>query len=304
VRTWRRFFSHWQGWLGVLLVGSFLALAILAPRLAPPTDPANPSDFKVVGRKTDRIPHPPSAQSPLGTASGQTDIFYSVIWGTRAALRFGLIVAGSSALIGVLVGAVSGYAGGRGSAITLRITDAFLAFPVIASVWLFQLAMFPPAMGTDPPPLAAFLAEANITPVMVALIAFSWMPYARLINTGITRLKAAEFMLASQALGAGRRRLIFRHLLPNSLSPAIVLLARDIGGMVILEAAFVFIGLSSGGPWAEMLVNNRNWIIGVAGNPLTYWWVYLPPTIALILFGIGWNLVGDGLNDALNPRDH
>jgi peptide/nickel transport system permease protein len=303
VRTWRRFFSHWQGWLGVLLVGSFIALAVLAPHLAPPTDPANPSDFKIIGRKTDRIPHPPSEQAPLGTASGQIDVFYSVVWGTRAALRFGLIVAGSAATIGVLVGAVSGYAGGRGSAITLRITDAFLAFPVLAGVWLFQLVMLP-LLGADPTPVMAFLAESNITPVMVALIAFSWMPYARLINTGITRLKTAEFVLASQSLGAGRRRLIFRHLLPNSISPAIVLLARDIGGMVILEAAFVFIGLSSGGPWAEMLVNNRNWIIGIAGNPLTYWWVYLPPTIALILFGIGWNLLGDGLNDALNPRDH
>jgi peptide/nickel transport system permease protein len=304
MRVWRHFFSHWQSWLGLLIVGSFLALAIFAPRFAPPTDPNNPSDYKVAGRKTDRIPRPPGEQAFLGTASGQIDIFYSVVWGTRAALRFGLIVAGSSAIIGVLVGAVSGYAGGRGSAITLRVTDAFLAFPVIAGVWLFQLVMFPPAVGTDPPPLAAFLTEANITPVMVALIAFSWMPYARLINTGITRLKTAEFVLASQALGAGRRRLIFQHLLPNSISPAIVLLARDIGGMVILEAAFVFIGLSSGGPWAQMLVDNRSWIIGVAGNPLTYWWVYLPPTIALILFGIGWNLLGDGLNDALNPRDH
>ena len=304
MRTWRRFFSHWQGWLGVLLVGTFVALAVLAPLLAPPADPANPSDFKLVGRRTDRLPRPPSEQSPLGTASGQIDIYYSLVWGTRAALRFGLIVAGSAAVIGVLVGAVSGYAGGRGSAITLRVTDAFLAFPVIAGVWLFEMAMFPPDVGTDPRPLAAFFEAANITPVMVALIAFSWMPYARLINTGISRLKTAEFVLASQSLGASRRRLIFRHLLPNSLSPAIVLLARDIGGMVILEAAFVFIGLSSGGPWAQMLVNNRNWIIGIAGNPLTYWWVYLPPTIALIFFGIGWNLLGDGLNDALNPRDH
>jgi peptide/nickel transport system permease protein len=303
MRTWHRFFGHWQGWLGLLLVGSFLALAVFAPHLASPSDPDHPSDFKVVGRKTDQIPHPPNDLSPLGTASGQHDIFYSVVWGTRAALRFGLIVAGSSAVIGVLVGAISGYAGGRGSALTLRFTDAFLAFPVIAGVWLFQSIMFPSAIGTTPTPLMAFLAESNITPVMVALIAFSWMPYARLINTGITRLKMAEFVLASQSLGAGRRRLIFRHLLPNSISPAIVLLARDIGGMVILEAAFVFIGLSSGGPWAEMLVNNRNWVIGIAGNPLTYWWVYLPPTIALILFGISWNLLGDGLNDALNPRD-
>jgi peptide/nickel transport system permease protein len=302
MRTWRRFFSHWQGWLGLGLVSFFIAVAALAPWIAPPADLANPGDFKVVGRRTDRLPRPPNAQLLLGTASGQIDVFYSVVWGTRAALRFGLIVAGSAAVIGVLMGAVSGYAGGRGSAITLRITDAFLAFPVLAGVWLFQLVMLP-LLGADPTPLMAFLAESNITPVMVALIAFSWMPYARLINTGITRLKTAEFVLAAQALGAGRRRLIFRHLLPNSISPAIVLLARDIGGMVILEAAFVFIGLSSGGPWAEMLVNNRSWIIGVAGNPLTYWWVYLPPTIALILFGIGWNLLGDGLNDALNPRD-
>jgi peptide/nickel transport system permease protein len=303
MRKWQRFFSHWQSWLGLLLVGFFLAVAALAPRIAPPDDLANPAEYKVVGRRTDQKPHPPSAELRLGTALGQIDVYYSLVWGTRSALRFGLIVAGSAAAIGVWVGAISGYAGGRGSSIVMRVTDAFLAFPVIASVWLFQLILPPPAIDTPPTSFVNFLSEANITPVMVGLIAFSWMPYARLINTGMTRLKTADFVLASQALGAGHRRLIFRHLLPNSISPAIVLLARDIGGMVILEATFVFIGLSSGGPWAEILVNNRNWIIGIAGNPLTYWWVYLPPTIALILFGIGWNLLGDGLNDALNPRD-
>jgi peptide/nickel transport system permease protein len=304
MRVWRHFFSHWQSWLGLLVVGSFLALAIFAPRIAPPSDPSNPSDYKVVGRKTDRVPHPPNDQSPWGTAAGQIDIYYSVVWGTRAALRFGLIVALSSAAIGVLAGAVSGYAGGRSNAVAMRVTDAFLAFPVIAGVWLFQLVLFPPTADFKSTPLMMFFAESNITPVMVGLIAFSWMPYTRLIETNITRLKTADFVLASQALGASRRRMIFRHLIPNSISPAIVLLARDIGGMVILEAAFVFIGLSSGGPWAQLLVDNRNWIIGTGGNPLTYWWVYLPPTIALILFGIGWNLLGDGLNDALNPRDH
>lgn len=304
MRLWRHFFSHWQSWLGLLIVGSFLALAIFAPRIAPPSDPSNPSDYKVVGRKTDPVPHPPNDQSPLGTAPGQIDIYYSVVWGTRAALRFGLIVALSSATIGVLVGAVSGYAGGRSSAVVMRVTDAFLAFPVIAGVWLFQLVLFPPTANFKSTPLMMFFAESNITPVMVGLIAFSWMPYARFIETNITRLKTADFILASQSLGASRRRMIFRHLIPNSISPAVVLLARDIGGMVILEAAFVFIGLSSGGPWAQLLVDNRNWVIGTGGNPLMYWWVYLPPTIALIVFGIGWNLLGDGLNDALNPRDH
>ena len=303
MRTWQRFFSHWQSWLGLLIVGTFVAVAICAPVIAPPSNPDSPADVKTVGRKTDSLPRPPSDLALLGTTTGQVDVFYGVVWGTRAALRFGLIVALSSAAIGILAGAVSGYAGGRGSAVVMRITDAFLAFPVIAGVWLFQLILFPPAANTAPTPFMRFLAESNITQVMVGLIAFSWMAYARLINTTMLRLKTADFILASQSLGAGHRRMIFRHFLPNAISPAIVLLARDIGGMVILEAAFVFIGLSSGGPWAQLLVNNRNWIIGTGGNPLTYWWVYLPPTIVLILFGIGWNLLGDGLNDALNPRD-
>jgi peptide/nickel transport system permease protein len=304
MRTWRRFFAHWQGWLGLLIVGSFIGMAVLAPLIAPPGDPSTPSDFKIVGRRTDRVPHPPSAELPLGTAAGQIDMFYSVVWGTRAALRFGLTVAMSAAIIGVLAGAFSGYAGGWGSAATMRVTDAFLAFPVVAGVWLFRMVLLPSTADLRPTPVMQFLTDANLTPLVVGLIAFSWMPYARLINVGITRLKTTDFVLASQSLGASRRRLIFRHLLPNAMTPAIVLLARDIGGMVILEAAFVFIGLGSGGPWAELLVNNRNWIVGIAGNPLTYWWVYLPPTIALIVFGIGWNLLGDGLNDALNPRDH
>ncbi len=302
--AWRRFFAHWQGWLGFLIVGFFIGVAILAPLIAPPIDPGAPADFKTAGRRTDQVPHPPTRELPLGTAAGQIDMFYSVVWGTRAALRFGLTVAVSAAVIGVLAGAFSGYAGGWGSAVTMRVTDAFLAFPVIAGVWLFRLALSPSTTAAQPTPLLQFLADANFTPLMVGLIAFSWMPYARLINVGVARLKTADFVLASQSLGASRRRMIFRHLLPNAMTPAIVLLARDIGGMVILEAAFVFIGLGSGGPWAEMLVNNRNWIVGIAGNPFTYWWVYLPPTVALILFGIGWNLLGDGLNDALNPREH
>lgn len=136
----------------------------------------------------------------------------------------------------------------------------------------------------------------------MALIAFSWMPYARLINATVARLRQAEFVLASQSLGASAPRILFKHVLPNAISLVIVVLARDVGGMVMLEATFTFIGLGSGSEWGQLLVMNRDWIIGVRGNPLTYWWTYLPPTLALISFGIGWNLLGDGLNDALNPH--
>ncbi|HEY4721921.1 MAG TPA: ABC transporter permease subunit, partial [Anaerolineae bacterium] len=151
-------------------------------------------------------------------------------------------------------------------------------------------------------PIQVALEALGLNPVIMAFVLFSWMPYARLTNANVERLKHADFILASQSLGAGKTRIVFKHLLPNTVTPAIVLLARDIGGMVVLEAAFTFIGLGLGNEWGALLVQNRSWIIGVGGNPFTYWWVYIPPTLALIFFGIGWNLLGDGLNDLLNPR--
>jgi peptide/nickel transport system permease protein len=303
MRNLLRFFSRWQNLLGALLVSGFVFVAIAAPQLAPPDDPASPGPFKQVGRVSDYIPHPPSATSPFGTASGQADMFYSVVWGTRSALGFGLVVALSTAIFGTLVGAFSGYAGKLTNGMVMRVTDALLAFPVLAGVWLFQQILFPVVLPWEStPPLTQTLIDLGVTPTMLALVLFSWMSYARLVNANVVRLKEAEFVLASKALGVGRVRMVFKHLLPNAISPAIVLVARDVGGMVILDAAFTFIGLGAGNIWSQLLVINRNWIVGVGGNPFTYWWTYIPPTLALILFGIGWNLLGDGLNDWLNPR--
>ncbi len=126
--------------------------------------------------------------------------------------------------------------------------------------------------------------------------------YARLININILQLKQSDFALAARSVGANSLRIQFRHLLPNALSPAIVLLARDIGGLVLLEAAFTFIGLGGATEWGTLLVIGRDWVLGLGGNPLIYWWTYVPACLALIAFGVGWNLVGDGLTDLLNPR--
>jgi peptide/nickel transport system permease protein len=300
----RRFLRRWTNLIGLALVAAIVFVAIAAPQIAPPLDPKNPVEFKVVGRSTDQVPHPPSDIARFGTASGQTDVFYSVVWGVRSALQFGVTTAFATAIFGVLLGAISGYLGGLLNSLVMRITDAFLTIPVIAGIWLIQQLLFPPYSPLlEPPPIRVLMDSLNLNPVMLAIILFSWMPYARLINANVLRLKTADFILASQSLGVSKPRIIFKHVLPNTISPAVVLLARDIGGMVILEATFTFIGLGVGNVWGEMLVNNRNWIIGTAGNPFTYWWVYLPPTIALILFGVSWNLVGDGLNDLLNPRE-
>jgi hypothetical protein len=136
---------------------------------------------------------------------------------------------------------------------------------------------------------------------MLSLIVFSWMPYARLIHSIVLTLKQTEFVQAAHALGGGPFWIVRKHLLPNSLSPAIVLAARDIGGVVLLQATLTFIQIGGGSVWGEMLAQGRNWVIGPGGNVLRYWWVFLPPTFAIMLFGIAWNMFGDSLNDILDP---
>jgi peptide/nickel transport system permease protein len=300
----RRFIKNWQNVVALLVIAFFIAVAIAAPRLAPQSNPEEPTPFRrMPGVRISalRNPRPPNEIVVLGTVTGGWDIYYSLVWGTRDALRFGLITALTTASFGVLIGAISGYVGGTFNQLILRITDAFLTFPAIAGIFLFRLILIP----TDPEvPLNAIQRAAfamRLDPVMLALILFSWMPYARLINVNITKLKQTEYAMAAKTIGVGPLRTIGRHLLPNAIAPAIVLATRDVGGMVILEAAFTFIGMGAGLPWGVLLVAGRDWVIGPGGNPLSYWWVYLPTTLVLVIFSIGWNLLGDGLNNALTP---
>ncbi|HET7378142.1 MAG TPA: hypothetical protein VFK30_15620, partial [Anaerolineae bacterium] len=205
MRDLRRFLSHWQNLLGLLLVGFYFFLSIAAPRIAPPTNPQNPEDFKFIAKIANPLPVPPSDQFPLGTSvvrtfaftTGQRDMFYSTVWGARTALQFGLTTALITASLGTLLGAISGYLGGLFESVTLRLTDAFLTIPVIAGVWLIQQVFFPPyPLWLDPPPMRVFLNSLGLNPVMLGFIFFSWMPYTRLINANVARLKKADFILA------------------------------------------------------------------------------------------------------------
>ncbi len=294
----RRFFSHWQNWIAVVVLFFFIAIAIAAPLLASP----DPLPIKLHGPDRHR-PSPPSDEYPLGLAPGGTDIYAQLIWGARAALRFGLIVSLLAAAVGTLVGVTSAYVGGWFNNLALRVTDAFLTFPVIAALWVFRQVMYPsPFSSTPPAPWQIFLAGIHVTPLLLSLVLFSWMPYARVLNARVTQLKEAEYVLAARSVGVGNARLMFRHLLPNALAPAIVLVARDIGAMVILDATFTFVGFGGDSVWGAMLANGRDWIIGPGGNLLAYWWIFVPASLALILFSVSWNIVGDGLNMAMNPR--
>lgn len=317
MRNIRRFFASWQNILGLLLILIFAGITLAAPTLSP-MDPKDPGVFQRVGRAVDTQPRPPSWQTPLGTLPGQFDVFHALVWGTGEAMRFGLTVAIVTALIGIFLGAVAGYAGGWLNSLIMRITDAFLAFPTIAAVVFIQqlVAITITSMGGiyffNNPRLGkvvdiviplngiqAFLERSN--PLLISLILFSWMPFTRLVNTLIITLKRTEFVQAAYALGASPFWIIRRHLVPHTLAPAVVLAARDVGGAVILQATFTFIGIGGNSAWGSILATGRDWVIGPGGDLFNYWWVFLPATLAVITFGIAWNMLGDGINELSMP---
>jgi peptide/nickel transport system permease protein len=316
MRHYRHFLSHWQNWLALILVLSF-TFASIFPALLSPNDPDNPGPFKRVGKGSDLVPRPPSENAPLGTMPRQLSVYHSLIWGARDAMRFGLLVAFSVACIGIVFGAVAGYAGGVVNRTMMRVADAFLTFPIIAAVALLTQLRVSTIYSLGGQDLVLLVQRGvpitsqslilallqRIDPLTFSLILFSWMPYARLVNTLVIELKQTEFIVAARSIGARPARILFRHILPNAITPAVVLFARDIGSFVLLQATFTFIGLGGGSIWGYILVNGRDWVIGLGGNVMAYWWVFLPATLAVILFGITWNLLGDGLSELLDPHN-
>ncbi len=321
--NWRRFFRHKQNWLGLILVALFFFVALAAPWLAPKEEGVEDPAYLEIRTGLNQLPLPPSSEVPLGGVpkpqrpipgvpagqgrAYQWDVYHTLIWGTRSALYFGLSVTLIAAMFGIAVGALSAYIGGAVEGIIMRITDAFLVFPVIAAVWLLERAIFsrftsPFGLPIDLMPWQEVLVNLRIDAIWVALVLFTWMPYARITNTNVANLRNVEYVTAARALGAGGLRIVGKHLIPNAIAPSIVLATRDIGAVVILASAFIFIGLNGRMAWAVMLVGGRHYIIGLGGNPLTYWWVFAPIAVAIVLFGFGWNLLGDGLNRTLNPR--
>lgn len=311
MRAILRFLKQIQVIIGLVMVLFFGVVALAAPMIAPMAGPNNPvsddpTPFVIIGNRFDGQPKPPSPEAPFGTTGDQYDIYTLMVWGTRTALQFGLTVTLVTALIGTLLGSLSGYIGGWFNGLTMRVTDALLTFPLVAGVWMlenlarpiysFELGDF---MTND---LIRLLQYFQIPPIVLGFILFSWMPYARLMNANVQTLKGLSFIQASEALGGGALHVVWKHLIPNAISPAIVLMARDVGGMVIMATAFTFIGVGGGDEWGVILSTSRNWIVGLGGNPLQYWWTFVPTTIAIILFGVGWNLLGDGVGTFLNPK--
>lgn len=317
MRRARVFFSHWQNWLGMFIVLMFTVVSVFAPLLSQPND-STQGAFKKIGFSGDLRPHAPDEEAILGTIPGQIDVYHALIWGAREAMIFGLTVALGAFIFGSLFGAIAGYVGGAVNSFMMRIADAFLTFPALAGVVFLQqiVGLTIESMGGTywfnnyyygklvyfdftPPPFAVFLMMVD--PILISLIIFSWMPIARIVNSMVLTIRQTDFIQAARAMGGRPFWIIRKHLLPNSIGPAFVLAARDVGSSVILQATITFVGLGGASAWGTLLSLGRNWIIGPGGNMLSAWWVYLPVTLALLLFGIGWNLIGDGLAEAYDP---
>jgi peptide/nickel transport system permease protein len=293
--------------LGFTLILFFLFIAIAAPWIIPPVGrdpyqiprdgfsaeprpmmsewnrnvPALPFWWKPI-MKTDKWVH------ILGTSQGQYDVFYGVIWGTRTAFRTGFIVVIATFLIGVIVGSVSAYYGGAVDNIIMRVVDVFLTLPFLLAA-LIMAAVLTPRIGK------------SLIPAIIALITFGWMGYARIIRGDILSIKERDYIMAARVIGAKDGRILFKHILPNAIFPTLVLASLAIGDVVLSFAALSFLGIGTQvgyADWGQVLSFARNWISSLT----TYWYIVVWPGLILVMFVMGWNLVGDALRDVLDPR--
>jgi peptide/nickel transport system permease protein len=313
----RRFFRRWPNVVALIITLLFVVIALGADILAPQRDFLWPTKLTWPDDPMKVKPHSPNRDVPLGTVvariNHQVDVYTVLVHGTRSALKYGLIAALLTAAIGILIGGISALLGGFSNSIAMRITDGMMAFPVIVGVFMMdQLLLF--AKGDQGYSLTSSIPRGQSTallyatslinmfdPVVLAIILFSWMPYARLTNSIVMRVKQSTYIEAARALGAENGWLLLKHLLPNSISPSVVLFARDIGGMVVLLASLTFIGIGANLEWGWLMAISRSWLIGNFWDLVGRWWMFIPVVVVLILFGTSWNLLGDGLNDWLNP---
>lgn len=285
--SWDLIRHNWTAMLGLILIISIIIIAILAPVLAPPSgvDPMYiPRDFD--------LPKPPFIPGhPLGTGQMGADIYYGVIWGARTTIITSLYVVLTAALVGLVVGAIAGYYGGVVDEILMRFTDIFLSLPAL----IMAMAI-------------ASILTRNLENMMFALILVWWPSYARLIRGQVLTIRENTYVEAAKAIGANRSRILFRHIVPNSLSPLIVSITLDLGAVALTAASLSYIGFgvpSGYAEWGRMVSDGQTWFLSTVpyqGVNYTPWWVVTFPALMILMFTMGFSLLGDGLRDILDPR--
>lgn len=291
-RAWLRFKRDRSAVGGSILILGMVLLAIFArPIQLPATLPLVPeltvqpfalAPYPPAEFDYGATSQPPSGAHLFGTDWAGRDIFSRVLYGGRWSLTIGFIAVGLAVFIGIPVGAIAGYYGGVVDSVLMRIVDVLYAFPFIV------LAI-----------TVIAIVGRGFWNLIFALTIVGWLSYARIIRGEILSVKEMEYVAAAKVLGARDRRVIFRHIVPNAISPVIVTATLSIGSVVLTAAALGFLGLGlepGTAEWGSMLSRGRDTLL--AGR----WWVTLFPGVAIFVFVMAINLVGDGLRDALNPQ--
>jgi peptide/nickel transport system permease protein len=269
--VWQRLRHNRMALAGGVIVLSMFLMATVASLVS-----SDPSAIDVSQRLLS-----PSWSHPLGTDDLGRDVLVRMLYGARISLLVGFVAVGISCLIGIVFGALAGYYGGWNDSLIMRFVDIMLCFPTFFLI----LAVI------------AFL-NPSIWNIMIVIGLTSWMGVARLIRAEFLSLRQRDFVLAAQALGASDRRLIFRHILPNAMSPVLVSATLGVAGAILTESALSFLGIGVQPPtpsWGNMLIIGKQ-TLGSA------WWLSVFPGLAILITVLGYNLLGEGIRDALDPR--
>ncbi|MFQ6753312.1 ABC transporter permease [Cereibacter sphaeroides] len=273
-RTWLALRANRLAMVGLGLVLALIAVAIFAPWIAP-HDPIVGGDLR-----TDRL-LPPSWAHPMGTDDLARDILSRVIHGSRLTLMVVVLVAVIATPIGLAIGTTAGYFGGWVDTVLMRATDIFLAFPRLILALAFVAALGP-----------------GIENAIIAIALTSWPPYARLARAETLTIRDSDFINAARLQGASAPRILWGHVTPLCLSSVIVRVTLDMAGIILTAAGLGFLGLGAQPPqpeWGAMIAGGRRFIID-------QWWVATMPGLAIFAVSLGFNLLGDGLRDVLDPK--
>jgi peptide/nickel transport system permease protein len=269
---WRAFLRNKLALLGGMVVACLVVLAAAAPVLAP-WDPHRPDIKKILD--------PPSKQHWLGTDQIGRDVLSRMLYGSRVSLAVGFVSVGIAAVIGILLGAAAGYHGGWVDGSVMRLVDLMLVFPRFFLL-LAVLAFLKPSIWT----------------IMAVIGLTGWMGVARLVRAEFLALKEREFVLWSQSIGASAFRIIWRHILPNAMAPVLVAMTLGIPAAILTESGLSFLGLGVQPPhatWGNILNEGKD-AIELA------WWLSVYPGLAILVTVLSYNLLGEGIRDALDPR--
>lgn len=257
---------------GLLIIGLLILMAVIAPWLSP---------YDPIQTNVPRRLEAPSGEHLFGTDQLGRDILSRILYGTRISLRIAVLAAVIATLIGAPLGLISGYFRGRVDDLLMRLTDMFMAFPRLILAMAIAAALSP-----------------TLENVIIAISLAAWPAYARLARSVTLGLREENFVEAARALGASPLRILGRHVAPGVISPVVIQVSLDMGGIILTAAGLGFIGFGAQPPtpeWGVMISEGRNYITG-------QWWVSTFPGIAISLVVLGFNLLGDGIRDILDPR--